>query len=266
MKLTNLFPISAVIMAVLMTGCSAKLDTGSDVNSINQNVLSTNATTNALFVDLKTAARFGILSGVAITGSANSTINGMDVGIYPGGRSSVVGFPPTIIVNGAVYAADDNSPSGTPALLMQAKQDLTDAYLFAEAASSPSPVIMAGDLGNKTLTPGIYKSTSTFLIQSGNLTLDAQGDSTAVWIFQVGSALTTIGGVGGSVILTGGAQAKNVFWQITSSATLGNNTTFNGNILALISITVNTGTTVVGRVLARNAKVTLSGSNTITIP
>lgn len=217
-------------------------------------------------VDLKSAGRFGILSGVAVTGSGSSVINNMDVGIYPGGRTSVVGFPPTVIVNGAVYAADDTAPLGTSAMLIQAKQDLTDAYHFAEAALSPAPILVAGEQGGKTLAPGIYKSESSLLIQSGNLTLDAQGDVNAVWIFQVTSALTTIGGTGGNVILTGGAQAKNVFWQIGSSATIGGYTSFQGNVLALTSITMNTGSTLVGRLLAQNAAVTLTSANTITLP
>jgi len=270
MKLQNLFPFSVVLMAGLMTGCSNKLDsnlnTTSPTTNVNSSVLSGVVTNSPIPVNLKTAARFGILSGVAITSTGLGSINGLDVGIYPGIRSSVVGFPPTIIVNGAVYASDDNVSTGTPALLMQAKQDLTDAYLYAESAVLPSPVIVAGDQGGKILTPGIYKSTSSLLIESGDLTLDAQGDSTAVWIFQVGSALTTVGGVGGNVILKGGAQAKNIFWQITSSATLGANTSFKGNLLALTSITLDSGATVTGRVLARNAAVTLTSTNIITKP
>jgi hypothetical protein len=151
-------------------------------------------------------------------------------------------------------------------MLLQAKQDLTGAYQFAEAALSPAPILIAGEQGGKTLTPGIYKSTSSLLIQSGNLTLDAQGDPNAFWIFQITSALTTNGGTGGNVILAGGAQAKNIFWQIGSSATIGAYTSFQGSILALTSITMNTGSTLVGRLLAQNAAVTLTSANTITLP
>ena len=151
-------------------------------------------------------------------------------------------------------------------MLLQAKTDLTNAYLAAEAASSPAPVIVAGDQGGLTLAPGIYKSTSTLLIQNGNLTLDAQGDANAVWIFQIASAFTTVGGAGGSVILTGGAQAKNIFWQTGSSAIIGNFTSFQGNVLALTSITMNSGATAVGRMLARNGAVVLTNTNIITKP
>jgi len=157
----------------------------------------------------------------------------MDVGISPGGRTSVTGFPPAIIVNGTIYAANDITSLGVPAMLLQAKQDLSEAYLFAQGSVFPAPAIVAGDQGGKTLASGIYKSTSSLLIQSGDLTLDAQGDPNAVWIFQVASALTTVGGAGGNIILSGGAQAKNIFWQLGSSATIGDYTSFKGNILSI---------------------------------
>ena len=227
----------------------------------------TNTTNNPPFVDLLTADRFGILAGVGISNNAGfSEIHNMDVGISPGVRSSVTGFPPAIIVNGAIYASDDLVPAGVSAMLIQAKQDLTNAYLFAEAATSPAPATVSGDQGGLTLAPGIYKSTSTLLIQSGDLTLDAQGDANAVWIFQVASDFTTVGGAGGSVILSGGAQAKNVFWQIGSSATIGNGTTFKGNVLALTSITMGPNATAVGRMLARNGAVVMTSTNIIDKP
>lgn len=218
-------------------------------------------------VNLNSAARFGILAGVGVSNNAGfSVINDLDVGISPGVRSSVTGFPPAIIVNGAIYASDDLTPPGTPAMLIQAKLDLTNAYLFAEAAVSPAPATVAGDLGGTTLAPGIYKSTSTLLVQSGNLTLDAQGDVNAVWIFQIASDFTTVGGAGGNVYLTGGAQAKNVFWQVGSSATIGDYTSFKGNILALTSITMNSHATAEGRMLCRNGSVTMTSTNIINKP
>ena len=218
-------------------------------------------------VVLGTAARFGILAGVGVSNNAGfSVINDLDVGIYPGVRSSVTGFPPAVIINGAIYASDDITPPGTAAMLLQAKTDLTNAYLMAEGAVSPAPVTVSGDQGGKTLAPGIYKSTSTLLIQSGNLTLDAQGDVNAVWIFQVASAFTTVGGAGGSVILSGGAQAKNIYWQTGSSAVIGDYTSFQGNILALTSITMNSHATAVGRMLARNGAVVMTHTNIIIKP
>ena len=218
-------------------------------------------------VNLGSSERFGILAGVGVSNNAGfSEIRNMDVGIYPGVRSSVTGFPPAIIVEGAIYASDDIAPPGIGAMLINAKQDLTNAYLFAEGASTPAPATVSGDQGGKTLAPGIYKSTSTLLIQSGDLTLDAQGDANAVWIFQVASDFTTVGGAGGNVILSGGAQAKNIFWQVGRSATIGNYTIFKGNILALTSITMNSHATVQGRMLARNGSIVMTHTNIISKP
>lgn len=225
----------------------------------------TNTTANAPGVNLGSAAEFGILAGVGVSNNAGfSQIHNLNVGISPGVRSSVTGFPPAIIVNGAMYASDDSA--AIAAMLVLAKQHLTDAYLFAEGATSPAPATVSGDQGGTTLAPGIYKSTSTLLIQSGNLTLDAQGNPDAVWIFQIASDFTTIGGAGGSIILSGGAQAKNVFWQTGSSATIGDNTSFKGNILALTSITMNSNATAEGRMLARNGSVVMTSTNIITKP
>jgi hypothetical protein len=217
--------------------------------------------------NLNSVARFGIIAGVGVSNNAGfSQIQNMDVGISPGVRSSITGFPPAIIVNGAIYASDDIAPPGVTAMLVQAKQDLTDAYLFAESATTPAPTLVSGDQGGKTLAPGIYKTTSTLLIQSGDLTLDAQGDVNAVWIFQVATGFTTIGGAGGNVILSGGAQAKNVYWQVGSSATIGDFTAFKGNVLALTSITMNSGAVAVGRMLARNGAVVMTNTNFIIKP
>lgn len=228
---------------------------------------STNATIGAAGVNLKSVAQFGIIAGVGVSNNAGfSEIHNMNVGICPGVRSSITGFPPAIVVNGSMYASDDLIPAGVPAMLIQAKQDLVDAYLFAEGATYPAAATVSGDIGGTTLVPGIYKSTSTLLIQSGNLTLDAKGDANAVWIFQIASDFTTVGGAGGNVILSGGAQAKNVFWQTGRSATIGDFTLFKGNILALTSISLNTGATVVGRMLARNGSVVMTSTNIIDKP
>ncbi len=218
-------------------------------------------------IDLKTAAEYGIFAGVGVSNNAGaSVINNLNVGIFPGLRSSVTGFPPATIVNGTIHASDDLVPAGIYAALNQAKLDYTAAYLALEAATTPAPATVSGDQGGKTLAPGIYKSTSTLLIQNGDLTLDAQGDANAVWIFQVASGFTTIGGAGGDIILTNGAQAKNVYWQTGSSAVIGDYTSFQGNILALQSITMNAYATAVGRMLAQNGSVVMTSTNTITKP
>jgi hypothetical protein len=216
---------------------------------------------------LNEVGAFGIIAATAVTNNAGfSKINNLDVGIYPGVRSSITGFPPAVIVNGAIHASDDLTPVGIAALLLQAKTDLTTAYLYAEAANMPAPTGVAGDQGGKTLAPGIYKSTSTLLIQNGDLTLDAQGDVNAVWIFQVASALTTVGGAGGNIILSGGAQAKNIYWQVGSSATLGGYTKFKGNVLALTSITMGVYSVADGRMLAQNGAVSMVSTNIINKP
>jgi hypothetical protein len=245
----------------------AKNPIGTSIASEYVWTFNTNQPLGPLVVDLKSVARFGIIAGTGVSNNAGfSEIRNMDVGISPGVRSSITGFPPAIIVNGQMFASDDIAPPGVPAMLVLAKQDLTDAYLFAEGATSPAPATVAGDQGGLTLAPGIYKSTSTLLIQSGDLTLDAQGDANAVWIFQIASDFTTVGGAGGNIILTGGAQAKNVFWQVGSSATIGDNTAFKGNILALTSITMNANAVAVGRMLTRNGAVVMTSTNIIEKP
>ena len=215
------------------------------------------------FVNLKSVARFAIISGVGVSNNAGaSVVNNMDVGIYPGARSSITGFPPATIVNGNIYAADDGA--ATAAMLIQAKLDLVEAYLFAESCIAMPPQTVAGNQGGKTLAPGIYKSTSTLSVDGSDLTLDAQGDPNAYWIFQVASTLTTT--TGGNIKLTGGAQAKNIFWQTGSSATIGTYTVFNGSILALQSITMDSYAVMTGRILARNGAVVMTSTNTINKP
>lgn len=218
-------------------------------------------------IDLGEAEEFGILAGVGISNNAGfSEIRNFNVGISPGVRSSITGFPPAIVINGFIHASDDPLPVGIAARLQQAKDDLTRVYLFLEGATSPAPVTVSGDQGGLTLAPGIYKSNSTLLIQAGDLTLDAQGNPDAVFIFQIASDFTSIGGAGGNIILSGGAQAKNIYWQVGSSATIGDNTSFQGNVLALTSITMNSGATAVGRMLARNGAVVLTNTNIIERP
>jgi hypothetical protein len=196
-------------------------------------------------VGLGTAGSFAVLGGSTVTNTGPTVING-DLGASPG--TAITGFPPGT-VNGTVHAAD--------AVAAQAQSDVTTAY--NDAAGRTPAVVVPGDLGGLLLTPGVYKQSSSLLL-TGVATLDAQGDPSAVFIFQVGSTLTTASN--SRVLLTGGAQSCNVFWQIGSSATIGTGTSFSGNILALQSITVTTGATLQGRALARNGAVTLD-TNTI---
>jgi hypothetical protein len=152
--------------------------------------------------------------------------------------------------------------TGTTTAAQQGIADLTTAYNDA-AGRTLCAVTVAGNLGGQTLAPGLYKSTSSLEVSAGDLTLDAQGDADAVFIFQMASTLTTTSGR--QVILAGNANAANVYWQVGSSATLGTTSAFQGTIMADQAITLTTDATLNGRALARIAKVTLD-TNTIVKP
>lgn len=199
-------------------------------------------------VPLGSAANFAVLAGATVTSTGLTVITG-DLGLSPG--TAVTGLPPGI-VNGALHAGD-----ATAAI---AKADLSTAINTANALTLP--IMVAGDLGGQTLVPGLYKSTSSLAV-TGSLTLDAQGNPNAVWVFQIGSTLVTL--TGSQIILAGGAQASNIFWVVGSSATLGTYSVFKGTIMAYASITITTGATVDGRALAQVGAVTLD-SNIITRP
>ncbi len=201
-------------------------------------------------VALGSAAKFGVLAGATVTSTGETKVTG-DLGVGPGG--AVTGFPPGI-VNGTIHASDP--------VAAQAEADLTLAFNDA-AGRTTAPATVAGNLGGLTLTPGLYKSTSSLAISSGDLTLDAQGDANAVFLFQMASTLTTT--AGRKVILAGGARAANIYWQVGTSATLGTDSVLKGNILADQSITLNTRAALEGRALARIGAVALD-ANTITVP
>ena len=205
---------------------------------------------------LGSAGSFAILAGSTVTNTGSTIING-NLGVSPG--SAVVGFSGGPgIVNGTLYTASD--PTVTAA-----KHDLSTAYTDAAGRRLNVVTIPSGELGGLILPPGLYQSSiSSFAITSLDLTLDAQGDPTAVWIFQMPSSTLTVGN-GRQVILTGGAQAGNITWQVGSSATLGTTSNFAGNILAQAAITLQTGALLNGRALALVAAVTLD-ANSVTVP
>lgn len=198
-------------------------------------------------VGLGTAGSYAVLAGSEVTNTGTSTVNA-NVGVSPG--TSVGGFPPGIITGGGVIHSAD-APAG------QAQSDLTIAY--NDAASRSTTNTVTADLGGQTLVSGVY--TGGALALTGTVVLDAQGDPNAVWVFQAASSLITASS--SRVSLLNGADACNVFWQVTSSATLGTDSTFVGTVLALTSITANTDATIAGRLLARTGAVTLD-SNTFT--
>jgi hypothetical protein len=190
-------------------------------------------------VGLGTAETFAVLAGTTITNTGATTISG-DVGLNPGKAAAVTGFPPALVTNGTMHTAD--------AVSLQAQADLGTAYDDASGRTPPVSVI-SKDLGGQTLTPGVYKSTQDLGL-TGTLTLDGQNDPNAVFIFQGAQGLKTAST--SKVNLINGASSCNVFWQVTSSATLGSDS----------SISLNTRASVDGRMLARNGAVTLQ-ANTI---
>jgi hypothetical protein len=211
---------------------------------------STASTTIEEEVPLGAAGRFAVLAGSTVTNAGPTVVNG-DLGVSPG--SAVTAFPPGV-VNGSIHAGDADAAL--------AKLALTTAYNDA-AGRSTAPVAVAGDLGGLTLTPGLYRCATTLEISSADLTLDGKGDAKAAFIFQMGETLTTTSSR--KIFLIGGAKATNVYWQVGTSATLGDNSVFKGNILADQSITLNTGATMDGRALARIGAVALNAS-TVTVP
>ena len=200
--------------------------------------------------DLMTAATFGVLAGSTITNTGPSVIDG-DIGVSPtvGVPPHITGFPPGT-VTGTQYDGG--------AVALQAQIDNANAYIAL--ASRPATANLTGqDLGGLMLGAGVYAFNTSAQL-SGTLVLNAQGNSNAVFIFNIGSTLTTASA--SRVLLINGALGSNVFWRVGSSATLGTTTSFVGGILALTSITLNTGANITcGAALAQNGAVTLDTNN-----
>jgi Ice-binding-like/PEP-CTERM motif len=202
---------------------------------------------------LGSAGSYAVLAGSTVTNTGSSVLYG-NVGVWAG--SAVTGFPPGILVGGTIYAGN--------AVAQGAQSALTTAYI--DAAGLAPTVTLTGISGSMTLTPGVY-SISGAAALTGTLTLEGMPGS--LFVFQ-SSALTTASGQGRfSVIFINSLTGKpmndpNIFWQTSSSATLGTYTAFEGNILALTSITLDPYSNITcGSALARNGAVTLNG-NTIT--
>jgi Ice-binding-like/PEP-CTERM motif len=196
-------------------------------------------------INLGTAGSYAVLAGSTVTNTGSSVLTG-NLGVWPG--TAVTGFPPGMVTGGTIHAGD--------AAAAKAQGDLTTAY-NAAMGLSPTATLTGKDLGNMVLTPGVYFFASSAQL-TGTLTLNNLGNPNAVFVFQIGSTLTT---ASGSAVVFTSSLDKNVFWQVGSSATLGTTTKFEGNILALTSITLNNGASIgCGSALARNGAVTLNNN------
>ncbi len=246
---TNPLALNTLYTATITTGAQDLAGGALAADKVWTFTTATTACTTAPAVPLGTACMFGILAATpAVANSGPTNVTG-DIGIFP--AASITGFPPGTLT-GTEYAGD--------AVAQTAQGDLTTAYNFAAAAAGGA--VLPADIGGETLAPGVYKTTSAqpSLGITGNLTLAGNG----VYIFQIVSTLTTAAN-NSDVILSGGATAEDVFWQVGSSATLGTTTTFAGTIMAQASVSLDTGATLNGRALARTGAVTLL-SNPVNVP
>lgn len=222
-------------------------------------------------INLGAASDFSILAGSQIFQSGASTILTGDVGLSPASGANI-GLLSIQVPGGTIYAVDDLGPVGSvnnPGLLAAAKGALLTAYNDAAGRTLDPVLVPNADLGGLTLTPNLFSSSGTLAI-TGTLTLDAQNDPNAVFIFQMATTLTTAAGApgvpGSRVSLINGATADNVFWQVGSSATLGTYSVFMGTIMADQSVTLNNGATLEGRALAQTAAVSLDANIITAVP
>jgi hypothetical protein len=247
MKIKKLLTTLAIASVVIVAACKKEDNTPTPAPS-NPVVIPVQSTVQPN-VSLGGASGLAVLAGSAVTNTGATTITG-DLGLSPG--TSIGGFPPGILV-GTQHIND--------AIANQAKLDLTAAYNDAAGRTATDIVTLSGNLGGLTLTPGLYKSTSSLAISSGDLTFNAMGNANAIFIIQIASTLTTTSGR--KVILSGGALASNIFWQVGSSATFGTTSVFKGTVMAMQSISFNTGATLDGKALARNGAITMAGNTMV---
>ncbi len=241
--------IMVLIFATTSQAATLTIDTTAKAGSVSLRQVSdkrSSTKANAVAVgtapNLGGAASFAVLAATTITNTGSSQVIG-DVGVSPG--TEITGLTPGMVIGSGQAAAD---------------QAQTDAHAaFANLATQACDDDLTGqDLGGMTLTPGVYCFSSSAQL-TGTLTLDALGDPNAVFIFQIGSTLTTASG--STVLMTNSENSCNVFFQVGSSATLGTDTTFEGNILAQASITLNTRASINGRALALDGAVTMDTNN-----
>ncbi|MDA3866211.1 MAG: ice-binding family protein [Salinivirgaceae bacterium] len=253
--------ILAILAAAVVTLVGCDKDEDNDPITEDTNVITTQTVIQPI-INLRSTTDFVILAGSLISNVPTSSVTG-NIGLSPASGSLISGFGNEEIT-GTTYTVDASGPSGSvpdAAGLTAAKNDLTVAYNDAVGRVSTDIVLLAGNIGGLTLTPGLYKSSGSLEISSGDLTFNANGDASAVFIIQIASTLNITSGR--KVILSGGALASNIFWQVGTSATLGTTSVFKGTIMADQSISMNTGASIEGRLLARIAAVTLESSTIV---
>lgn len=216
-------------------------------------------------VNLGAAGNYAILAKTGISTVPNSVITG-NIGVSPIDATALTGFSLTADatnvfsisaqITGKAYASNYTSP--TPENLTTAISNMETAYTDAAGRAADYTELYSGDLSGKTLTAGVYKWGTGVLINS-DVTL--HGDSNDIWIFQIGEGITQANGT--KIILTGGAQAKNIFWQTAETVSIGTGSHFEGNILSMTNITLGTNASIIGRLLAQTA-VTLDASTVVT--
>ena len=243
------YPMNATLTATITTGAKDLAQ-----SPIAQNYVwsfKTGAQVGLAGINLGAASSYAILAFNTVTNVNNpGTVVTGDLGISPG--MALVGFPPGQVV-GTEHLGDPPAAAAKLALLAA----------YNDAVSRLLPAVLPGDMSGLTFTPGLYKVATSVMLSAGNCTLDAQGDSSAVFIFQIGSTLTTNPGT--QIVLAGAAKATNIYWAVGTSATLGTNSKFKGTILAASAITMKTGASIEGRLLAQAAAVSLD-TNLITVP
>ncbi len=244
--------LAYVLIAVVLTaGCTKDTVSPATPAPAPNNQPVPLQTTVQAAVSLAGSASLALIAGSAISNTGATNVTG-DMALSPG--TSIGGFPPGKLT-GTLHIND--------AIATQSKLDLTAAYNDAAGRTCTDIVTLSGNIGGLTLTPGLYKSTSSLAISSGDLTFDAKGNANAVFIIQIASSFTTTSGR--QVILAGGALASNIFWQVGSSATFGTTSVMKGTVMVMQSITFDTGASIEGRGLARTGAVVMEG-NTIVNP
>ncbi len=243
------YPANVTLTATITTG--AKDTNGTALAANHVWTFQTGAANGQPNIVLGAASTYAVLAFNTVTNVIDvGTIVTGDLGISPG--AALVGFPPGVLI-GASHLGDVPAAAAQAALLAA----------YNDASGRLGGAALPSDLAGLTFAPGLYKNATSVMLTTGNFTLDAQGDANAVFIFQIGSTLTTSPAT--QVVLSGGAKATNVYWAVGTSATIGTTCSFKGTIMAASAISMNTGATLEGRLLAEGAAVTLD-TNAITVP